>query len=86
MEAVLDVVKKSPGLRSEQIYDKMPQHSPEALKAALARMRQLRAEGKGAKAIVAALTLEGFPYRGCGWHLTTVRRLLARQDLKAPTA
>ena len=53
--------------------------------AALARMRQLRTEGKGAKAIVAALTLEGFPYRGCGWHLTTVRRLLARQDNTAPT-
>jgi site-specific DNA recombinase len=36
---------------------------PEEL-AALARMRQLRAEGKGAKAITAALNAEGFPCRG----------------------
>jgi DNA invertase Pin-like site-specific DNA recombinase len=54
--------------------------------AALERIRQLRAEGKGAKAIVTALTAERFPCRGCGWHLTTVRRLLARQDGTAPTA
>jgi hypothetical protein len=54
--------------------------------AVLARMRQLRAAGKGAKAITAALHAEGFPYRGCGWHLTTVRRLLARQDVQTPTA
>jgi DNA invertase Pin-like site-specific DNA recombinase len=48
--------------------------------AALARMRQLRTEGKGAKAITAALTAERFPCRGIGWHLTTVRRLLAREN------
>jgi site-specific DNA recombinase len=53
--------------------------------AILERIRQLRSEGKGAKAITAALAAERFPYRGCGWHLTTVRRLLARMDLKAPT-
>jgi site-specific DNA recombinase len=53
---------------------------------ALARMRQLREEGKGAKAITEALQAEGFPSRGCGWHLTTVRRLLARQDDRAPSA
>jgi hypothetical protein len=53
--------------------------------AALERMRQLRAEGKGAKAITAALHAEGFPYRGCGWHLTTVRRLLARETGRAST-
>ena len=54
--------------------------------AALERIRQLRAEGKGAKAIVAALTAERFPCRGIGWHLTTVRRLLARLDGGAPAA
>jgi site-specific DNA recombinase len=54
--------------------------------AALARIHQLRAEGKGAKAIVAALTAERFPCRGIGWHLTTVRRLLARQEGATPTA
>ena len=54
--------------------------------AALARIRELRAEGKGAKAITAALTAERFPCRGIGWHLTTVRRLLARLDGGAPAA
>jgi site-specific DNA recombinase len=54
--------------------------------AALERIRQLRAEGKGAKAITSALEAEGFPCRACGWHLTTVRRLLARQDNRAPAA
>ena len=54
--------------------------------AALARIRELRAEGKGAKAITAALTAERFPCRGIGWHLTTVRRLLARENIEAPTA
>jgi DNA invertase Pin-like site-specific DNA recombinase len=54
--------------------------------AALERIRQLRAEGKGAKAITAALNAEGFPCRGQRWHLTTVRRLLARQEGKAPPA
>jgi site-specific DNA recombinase len=58
---------------------------PEEL-AALERMRELRAEGKGAKAIAAALTAERFPCRGERWHLTTVRRLLTREDMKAPTA
>jgi site-specific DNA recombinase len=48
--------------------------------AALERMRQLRAEGKGAKAITAALNAEAFPCRGQRWHRTTVRRLLARHD------
>jgi hypothetical protein len=48
-------------------------------------IRQLRAEGKGAKAITAALNAERVPCRGERWHLTTVRRLLARQDVKAPT-
>jgi hypothetical protein len=43
-------------------------------------MRQLRAEGQGAKAIMAALNAEGFPCRGERWHLTTVRRLLRRPD------
>jgi hypothetical protein len=43
-------------------------------------MRELRAEGKGAKAITTALTAERFPCRGIGWHLTTVRRLLAREN------
>src|SRR5262249_30824815 len=47
--------------------------------AALARMRELRAEGKGAKAIAAALDAGGVPCRGCGWPRTTVRRLLARE-------
>jgi site-specific DNA recombinase len=54
--------------------------------AALERIRQMRAEGKGAKAITAALNAEGFPCRGQRWHLTSVRRVLARQDLNAPTA
>jgi hypothetical protein len=49
-------------------------------------MRQLRAEGKGAKAITAALNAERVPCRGWCWHLTTVRRLLARQEGKAPDA
>ena len=48
--------------------------------AALARIRELRAEGKGAKAITAALNAGGFPCRGERWHPTTVRRLLNRQD------
>ncbi len=48
--------------------------------AVLERMRQLRAEGKGAKAITGALNAAGLPCRGECWHLTTVRRLLARQD------
>jgi hypothetical protein len=47
---------------------------------ALARMRQLRSEGQGAKAITAALNSERFPCRGECWHLTTVRRLLKRQE------
>jgi hypothetical protein len=51
---------------------------PEEL-AALERIRELRAEGKGAKAITAALNAERFPCRGCEWHRTTVRRLLLRQ-------
>jgi hypothetical protein len=54
--------------------------------AALARIGLLRVEGKGAKAITAALTAERFPCRGIGWHLTTVRRLLARENIEAPTA
>jgi len=58
---------------------------PEEL-AALERIRLLRADGEGAKSITAALNAEGFPCRGERWHLTTVRRLLARQDVKAPTA
>lgn len=53
--------------------------------AALERMRQLRAEGKGAKAISAALNAEGAPCRGARGHLTTVRRLLARQKGVEPT-
>jgi site-specific DNA recombinase len=57
--------------------------SPEEL-AALERMRQLRAEGKGAKAITAALNAEHVPCRGCEWHLTTVRRLLVRHADEAP--
>jgi site-specific DNA recombinase len=52
---------------------------PEEL-AALARIQRLRSEGKGAKAITTALNAEGVPCRGECWHLTTVRRLLARQD------
>jgi site-specific DNA recombinase len=57
---------------------------PEEL-ATLERIRQLREKGRGAKAITAALNAEGFPCRGQRWHLTTVRRLLARQEA-APTA
>jgi hypothetical protein len=49
-------------------------------------MRELRAEVKGSKAITAALTAERFPCRGIGWHLTTVRRLLAREIVQAQTA
>jgi site-specific DNA recombinase len=48
--------------------------------AALARIRELRTAGKGAKAIAAALQAEGFHCRGAWWHLTTVRRLLAREE------
>jgi site-specific DNA recombinase len=54
--------------------------------ATLERIRQLRAEGKGAKAITAALNAEGFPCRGQRWHLTTVRRLLGRQYRAGPAA
>ena len=54
--------------------------------AALERMRQMRAEGHGAKAITQALNAEGFPCRGQRWHRTTVRRLLARQDGEGPAA
>jgi hypothetical protein len=50
---------------------------PEEL-AALERICQMRTEGKGAKAIAAALNAERFPSRGCDWHLTPMRRLLAR--------
>jgi DNA invertase Pin-like site-specific DNA recombinase len=53
--------------------------------AGLARMRQLRAEGRGAKAITAALNAERFPCRGCGWHLTTERRLLERETIGLST-
>src|SRR5437879_4816144 len=37
---LLKVAKGSPGLRSEQIYKKLPQHSPKILKAGLARLRK----------------------------------------------
>jgi site-specific DNA recombinase len=57
-------------------------HSEEL--ATLERIRQMRAGGKGAKAISATLNAERIPCRGERWHLTTVRRLLARQDDKAP--
>ncbi len=52
-------------------------------RAVLEGIRQLRAEGKGAKAITAALNAERVPCRGQRWHLTTVRRLLARQESEA---
>jgi site-specific DNA recombinase len=54
--------------------------------AALERIRQLRAAGKGAKAIATALDIERVPCRGVQWHLTTVRRLLARQDTELQRA
>jgi DNA invertase Pin-like site-specific DNA recombinase len=54
--------------------------------AALERIRELREQGKGAKAITAALHAESFPCRGAWWHLTTVRRLLARQETNTPKA
>ncbi len=47
--------------------------NPEEL-AALERIRTLRSEGKGAKAITAALNAERFPCRGWCWHVTTVKR------------
>jgi site-specific DNA recombinase len=53
--------------------------------AALERIQELRAAGKGAKAITAALHAEGFPCRGAWWHLTTVRRLLTRVETNSPT-
>jgi site-specific DNA recombinase len=56
---------------------------PEEL-AVLEGIRQLRAEGKGAKAITSALNAERVPCRGARWHLTTVRRLLARERDGAP--
>jgi site-specific DNA recombinase len=56
---------------------------PEEL-AVLEGIRQLRAEGKGAKAITTALNAEGVPCRGERWHLTTVRRLLLREGAGAP--
>jgi site-specific DNA recombinase len=56
---------------------------PEEL-AVLEGIRQLRAEGKGAKAITAALNAERVPCRGERWHLTTVRRLLLREGAGAP--
>jgi len=57
--------------------------NPEEL-AVLERIRALRSEGKGAKAITAALNAERFPCRGWCWHVTTVKRLLVRQDGGAP--
>ena len=39
LDQLLKVAKASPGLRSEQIYKKLPQHSPKILKAGLARLR-----------------------------------------------
>ena len=56
---------------------------PEEL-AVLERIRLLRAEGKGAKAITTALNAKKVPCRGERWHLTTVRRLLARERDGAP--
>src|SRR5262249_17371224 len=52
--------------------------------AVLERIRELRAAGRGAKAITAALQGEGFPCRGAWWHMTTGRRLLARAAANAP--
>ena len=40
VQTVLSVVKKTPGLRTEQIYKKLPSHSRVRVKAALARMRE----------------------------------------------
>ena len=53
-------------------------------RAALERIRQLREKRRGAKAITAVLNAEGFPCRGQRWHLTTVRRLLAREEWGVP--
>lgn len=47
--------------------------------AAVARIRQLRAQGASVRAIAAALTAEGHrPKRGGQWHPETVRRIIAR--------
>jgi hypothetical protein len=40
LEQLLKVTKTSPGLRSEEIYRKLPQHSPKILKAGLAKLRE----------------------------------------------
>jgi hypothetical protein len=39
LDQLLKVVKAKPGLRSEQIYKKLPQQSPKILKAGLAKLR-----------------------------------------------
>ena len=46
--------------------------------AAKKRIQELKAEGKGARAIAKALTAEGVPCRGRYWHHQTVQRILAR--------
>jgi DNA invertase Pin-like site-specific DNA recombinase len=46
--------------------------------AAIARVRQLRAEGAAIRTIAATLNAEGFRARGAAWHPTTVARLVAR--------
>ena len=56
--------------------------NPEEL-ASLDHIRALRTEGKGAKAITAALNAERVPRHGWCWHVTMVKSLLTRE--KAPT-
>lgn len=39
LDELLTAIRKSPGLRSEQIYKKLPEHSRKLLKAGLAKLR-----------------------------------------------
>lgn len=48
--------------------------------ATIARIRQLRSEGLSLRAVVERLNADKVPCRGAQWHLTTVARLLRREQ------
>lgn len=51
--------------------------------AAVARIRELRAEGTSIRQIAARLNVEGVPARGSKWHPTSVQRVLERAQAAA---
>jgi hypothetical protein len=52
---------------------------------AVARVRQLAAEGKSFRRIARALTAEGFTPRGRRWHPNSIRRILRANPPTPPS-